>query len=1257
MPKVRSNTVGGPWNVTLTGDEANSSNEAILGIKNNAISNCKDNWEIIDPKCITPFLFSPADMWPDSMMREHHIGNISRNFTDYNIMLRSKPKLLKSNIKHRNYLGTGNYLEETDNSYQTLNISNASINTNEMKRLGLMRLIECTYDWHFNLVDPENPPDNKKLVDIFDYTRYQKVISSGVYVQSGGYSSSDTVIATKDAASGGSAADPRTPFAQGGVYDNEGNYIGTVSSTDASSITLTAAAKKPNGSLYTGLLYRLNNSDKGGANNKTYYPYQASGRGGKSTYLRIHESSKSKDTADSTSLALNPVKLHMLQSALFNGNSSETSTNFSAGMGAGTGSEYDNYFKTRMGMTNSDTLTTYNLHHISLPPVFEGFELFLPTYSLAGVTTLFTPNSAITGGSTTSFQYNSSVNTPASLQLAAGDKLYNHQGDFIGIIDSINNTGGNSVITLTAAAECDAMSGTTLYRGDTVNSSGDYMATTSVNTSGYHPLAGKKEVARNGTPTNDFMHPSKVLQSLQRDIYKRVGGANKTVYNGSTLGFSIYSSLRAICLSNFRVENSGEEKVEEGASIICATNNSVHSIFPHMGNNYEASNTVYKGTSYLINTPHEVFALYKITEEDGTLKYNAGTTSGGSGDAGTTIATGANIVFKPLLITASSDTHDRDFGYISPNGQTDVTMLSFDTSANIRNKWLDFVPNLTGCYLVSNDGPRIEDDSSINGNSIFTKSIHDRYPTKIHYIISHTIRTNSTPGAGTPYHYHQLIIDNCASSGELEDTYRIMRPAHVCLWPNSPTEIDLYKMSSHYTKKPNSEEMYDDIAHIQFYEKGFKKGDRFQYDYNEGIQSMYVPINPDHTSTNRRFLVPRHTNSDHGNELFGDGKPFNNGSYDMLMNDGIQKNRRNINITTNTTTIGDSFGSFTYTKLNYGEQVNEKMSGVISLGEIFTLTSDQETNLSRIETASIGTTVKICSEAEDIINDMLEENDIIYDNSTITYPYFTGPNIQGADIYNSSKFLAGYKNKELLIDKDDIKLISNNATTRYTDIEINENDSNVNIIEIEQNKSGFDIYNEIIIYGDGVKSIKQNIHSIKKIGKKTLEELHENLSTQIEVDNKAKNLLNFYNKNEKKVTIKLSNKNMEWVKSGDIIVIDYPSEHIPRGDYIILEVKHETSGILTIQAGGYSKALDSRLAEIIMNNKKMASFLRSKQFKSPTVNYNNYDSIKLKPIQIIATKTTVSGDTTIGLTTTLGFGTLLKIGTRTTTEVLREDLT
>ena len=67
-------------------------------------------------------------------------------------------------------------------------------------------------------------------------------------------------------------------------------------------------------------------------------------------------------------------------------------------------------------------------------------------------------------------------------------------------------------------------------------------------------------------------------------MYKRVGGANKKIFDGSSIGYGIYSTWRADCLSNFNVEYGGDEEVDVGASITCSTNNAVHTVFPHIIN-------------------------------------------------------------------------------------------------------------------------------------------------------------------------------------------------------------------------------------------------------------------------------------------------------------------------------------------------------------------------------------------------------------------------------------------------------------------------------------------------------------------------------------------------------------------------------------------------------------------------------------------------------------------------------------------------
>ena len=78
---------------------------------------------------------------------------------------------------------------------------------------------------------------------------------------------------------------------------------------------------------------------------------------------------------------------------------------------------------------------------------------------------------------------------------------------------------------------------------------------------------------------------------------------------------------------------------------------------------------------------------------------------------------------------------------------------------------------------------------------------------------------------------------------------------------------------------------------------------------------------------------------------------------------------------------------------------------------------------------------------------------------------------------------------------------------------------------------------------------------------------------------------------------------------------------------------------------------------MIISQKRMDASIRGRNFKTPSATFDAFDSLKLKPIQLNISKTTVSGHTPIGLSTTLKFGTLFGIGTRSTTTTTIEDLT
>jgi hypothetical protein len=1270
IPKKDNAILGGPWNIQKLGLtwDSTATRAFASGVKANAVKLTRDAFEIIDPKTITPFLFSTADLFPDSMTRTNHIGNVERDFANYSIMLKSKPSEIKSSIAHDKYDGTLNQLQLSDDSYQTLQINSASIKSNQMRKFGLMRLTEVTFDWHFNMVDPENLPDiEENNVPYFKYARYQKVVDSGREISS--VSGADIIC---DSSSSLAAKFPNDTY----VFDSNGNFLGEVDSISSATITCKAAVKEVNGAAASGDLYYV---EKGSSSNNSYHEYFIGGRDGEDSFTNFSaESANSTNDADDA-WGNNPRPLNMLQMAIFNGYGStaeslvpsttvaEEDNNEGYGFSSDTaGGAFKKSFIRKMDMAALGDHSKGYLNHLILPPVFEGYvlqKLYQDKDDTdAGDIRLWVMTTATSG---TSIVTNADAVGDLNGQLVAGDKLYTDNGEFVGTFASASSLtititeNLNTTTSLTGDSSSSShTTGTYLCKGGTVIDSKEIAVGHADNLGGGHALSSKKHIATYATaataatiPTNEYVHPSRVLEGIFDYLENTTSKKNP------------YSNMRAVALRRHGIE--GQRGLEgysdarqvaqlypgmsalmggvSGSGIqqslklkIGSDKNETKKDYAPMliaGRLFD-SYTFPNGFSSHQDYRGEFAKWTRTKDDDGIVLKNRGSTDGKN-----TVCDGGEFVFKPLFNTQGTDTVI-SYSTHTINGSS-IAKIRIKPSSDDKMSWIRYSPNLTGCYLASTDSKHFVNTIDDVTDNLYTKPINNRIPKVISYIISHEItRTESTL-------YHDFLIDNCAS-GTLQSNYRIMRPNHVCIYPNTPNEIDLYKMDSNYTKRADSDLMYEQIPLLRYFEEGWKTVSKGEPDEGEGIQSMYVIVNPDHTST-ETYLVPRGINYDHDDKLFGDDKTFEKGTYDMLVNDGINKERKSMDVL--------QFLGGKYTKLRFDGQFKNKLSGVVSLGEVFTIETATSVKLQNAQTASIGTGITVGLEAEEIINDILEENDITYTSSTILYPYFTTANFQGADIYNLSKLLSAYKNKEILIDKDEIKLIDKNDDLRHTDIEISEDNSNIQVIEISKNESGFDIYNDIIVYGNGVKSHKRNMESIKEIGKKTLEEFDDTLNNQADVNEKAISLINFYNDTAEKITVKLANNNLEWIKTGDIITIDYPSEHIPRKKYVIFEIRHSTSSIIEIEVGGYSKNLNTRLAELIVQNKKVASFLRSDRFKSPTIFNTYFDKFRLKPIKLNIKQVSVAGHTPLGLSTPFRFDSLLDIGVRTTTELLNEDLT
>ena len=602
-----------------------------------------------------------------------------------------------------------------------------------------------------------------------------------------------------------------------------------------------------------------------------------------------------------------------------------------------------------------------------------------------------------------------------------------------------------------------------------------------------------------------------------------------------------------------------------------------------------------------------------------------------------------------------------------------------------------------------------------------------------HIIYVHEHRRNATGKEVA----HELLIDNIPhnKSGEVQffNNYRVMRPAETCLWPNSPNEISIGKLSGSTTKMPQSDSMYGYVPSLTNINSSnnFTGPDEEQilsnYDGtigdNEPPMSMYLAVDMDarHSkfkeigtvavndksstvtssslftssviqegdvirllhgnyfvksieSTSSLTIAGQYRGTNHSgtgyvynntytvlrnySHLFnpsGNRNTFKNGeAYNMLLTDGVNKQKISMGVNTN------YYDETPLCKLSIGK-IEQPLLGLVSFGEIFTIKSNVPVNIEDVTSARIGSTLVIGEEVENIVNNVLSDEGISYDISdNREYPYYISPNFQGVDLFNATNFAAKYKEKEIRVDEKGVSLIKQSNDLDFRDVTLSYENNDLKIISVTRNKSTFDLYNEIIVYGNGIKSIKRNRKSIDKFGKKTLEEVNMELVSQDDVDNRAKGLLKAHSEGDDRFTVRMSITGIEFVKAGDIVTLDFPSEGVPKDTYKVYEIRRELKGLIELEVGTYRKDLANRFAELSMLNKSNSASIRGSQFTSTTAPLDFFDSVKLKELSLVIRRIGLADTNAF----TLGFQTLtsrkLDFGTtmgpqETVTEIIREE--
>ena len=205
----------------------------------------------IDRRTIPYELYGIGDILPFSYKRANSLGRAAYGMTNLGLMFEDDRIGTGTEITHTSYTEKTRYRTKSDRHYDFSTISSATIDTNEMRRWGVMRLVEATFDWHFNPVDAESIPKTSDIAKVKYpvYYRYSEGSPLGAYNVTA--SGSNITISQL-------SNNPMPSFSSGdSVYLSDGSLVAVVSGSgsltsltisntsyiDSSKITGTRSAK------------------------------------------------------------------------------------------------------------------------------------------------------------------------------------------------------------------------------------------------------------------------------------------------------------------------------------------------------------------------------------------------------------------------------------------------------------------------------------------------------------------------------------------------------------------------------------------------------------------------------------------------------------------------------------------------------------------------------------------------------------------------------------------------------------------------------------------------------------------------------------------------------------------------------------------------------------------------------------------------------------------------------------------------------
>jgi len=592
----------------------------------------------------------------------------------------------------------------------------------------------------------------------------------------------------------------------------------------------------------------------------------------------------------------------------------------------------------------------------------------------------------------------------------------------------------------------------------------------------------------------------------------------------------------------------------------------------------------------------------------------------------------------------------------SVRGPSGTTLYKYTLNSS-DYPYLDFIKDLTGCYLVSEKGIEYGAGTAITQTVNLDEqqpAINDISPTSMGYVVTHEIDSGSSPKR------HIVLSDVDLPTGY----YRVMQPNETCTYEYTPSKIKINTLSSEYTKMPYKEETYGTIKNYLIKNENSPKrslaystGTAIEnMGHNEGVLSMYCTVDLDGkvVSGTKEHVVSRSPLL--ALYQFADMTTKKAEIPSTLcVSDGNTAFKTSTEIDWLGT--GDSDITGRGLTITFGEHKLTK--GIVSLSDTITITTNKNLKGKPVR-AVIGTGVTIGEETETLINNLFEENDIEFTTSyTDEYPLVVAPNLKGVDLFSAINYLIEKKNKQLIYDNDKFSIKDQKDSTFSPKIKITDSKNELQIVNFSQSDVLFDFYNEVRVYSKDKVAIRKSGSSISKRGRKVLEVNDDSLSTQEEVDSRAYNLLRLHSSSNKKVSLELGHRSLGQIRPSDIIELELLQEGIASSQYVILEMEHTQMGTIKLELGKFTKGLTDRFAEILKNNKKIEANARSEAFNNVRTSRDYFGKIGITERKLVVKKraNASANSFNLGFEQTLGFDLNLGLasGGNTLTTILEDE--